>query len=114
MTSQERKSTPSYIQAARFASERPAGRAYNQIQDAIFLSPECDLSVYRLLLARDWLVAVIGIPPAEIIDRRIRQILSRGILSSLPDEIIQELQRRRSEATKLGPWVERHLQPPPD
>lgn len=114
MSGRESERQSSYLQAAQFTDERPAGRAYFQLQDAIFHSPESDLSVYRLLLARDWLVAVIGIPPAETLDRRIRHILSRGIPSSLPDEIVQELQRRRSEATKLGPWVERHLQPPPD
>src|SRR5687767_13390972 len=95
-----------YLKAARFTGERPAGRAYNQLQDAIFNSPACDLSVFRLLLSRDWHVAVIGDPPAETLDRRIRQILSRGTPASLPGQILDELYRRRTEATKLGTWVE--------
>ena len=113
MTSRESDHQPVYHQAALFSGEQPAGRAYNQLQDAIFRSPECDLSVYRLLLRRDWLVTVIGIPPAETLDWRIRQILSRGVPMMLPEEIVAALQQRRAEATRLGPWVERHQRPIP-
>src|SRR5215217_1628846 len=99
MTSQENESQPFYLQVARFSGERPAGRAYNQLQEAIFRSPACELSVYRMLLQRDWYVAVLGDPPAETLERRIRRVLSRGSSASLPEEILQELQRRRAEAT---------------
>jgi hypothetical protein len=101
-----------YLRVARFSDERPAGRAYNQLQDLIFRSPACDLSVYRLLLIRDWHVAVLGLPPTVMLERRIGQVLSRGIPSSLPEEVLLELQRRRMAATKIGPWVERHGAPP--
>jgi hypothetical protein len=100
-----------YLHVARFNGERPAGRAYTQLQNDIFRSPDCELSVFRLLLDRQWHVSVLGDPPAEILDRRIRRILSRGTPASLPEEIRQELQRRRTLATRISPWVERHLRP---
>src|SRR5215216_3595700 len=102
MSPKEHDSQPEYLQVARFSGEKPAGRAYNQLQDAIFHSPACDLSVYRLLLDRQWHVTVLGDPPAEMLERRIHQILSRGTSASLPEEILQELQRRRAEATRQG------------
>jgi len=111
MTSREHESLPSYLEVARFIGERPAGRAYHQLQDAIFRSPACDLSVFRLILDRQWQVAVLGSPPAELLDRRIRQILARGVPTSLPPEILTTLHRRRAEATRLGPWVEGHHRP---
>src|SRR5215216_6463232 len=113
MTSQENESQPFYLQVARFSGERPAGRAYNQLQDAIFRSPACELSVFRFILDRQWHVSVLGDPPAETLERRIRQVLSRGTPASLPEEILAELQRRRAEATRIGPWVERHQRPTP-
>src|SRR5215211_8550453 len=103
MTSQEHEGQPFYLRVARFSGERPAGRAYNQLQEAIFRSPGCDLSVYRMLLRRDWHVAVLGDPPAETLERRIRQVLSRGTPASLPKDVLAELQRRRAEATRIGP-----------
>src|SRR5215208_2533007 len=98
MTSQENDAQLFYLRVARFSGERPAGRAYNQLQDVIFRSPACELSVFRMLLQRDWHVAVLGDPPDDTLDRRIRQVLSRGTPASLPEEIFQELQQRRAEA----------------
>src|SRR5205823_3365672 len=103
MTSRERYSCPEYLQVARFSGEKPAGRAYNQLQEAIFHSSGCDLSVFRLILDRAWHVTVLGDPPDETLERRIRQVLSRGTAASLPEQILAELQRRRTEATRLGP-----------
>lgn len=113
MTSSEQERRPSYLQTARFAGERPAGRAYTQLQDAFFRSPGCDLSVFRLILDRQWHVSVLGDQPDETLERRIRRVLSRGTPASLPEEILAELQRRRAEATRIGPWVERHQRPTP-
>lgn len=113
MPSSEPEPEPSYLRVARFSGERPAGRAYHQLQDLIFCSPACDISVYRLLLIRDWHVAMLGLPPVETLERRISQVLARGIPASLPEEVLSELQRRRGEATKLRPWVERHVRPTP-
>jgi hypothetical protein len=98
-----------YLRAARFGGERPAGRAYNEAQELIFRDPGCELSVYRLQLDRTWHVAVLGEQPREDLEQRLQAILSRGEPASLPEEILRELARRRAQATKLGPWVERHL-----
>jgi len=106
MTSSEQEHPPHFLRVARFSGERPAGRAYNQLQEAIFRSPECELSVFRFVLEREWHVSVLGDPPAETLERRIRQVLSRGVPASLPEEILAELQRRRAAATEIGPWVE--------
>src|SRR5438046_2273341 len=54
MTSSEPNHQLPYFQVARFDSEKPAGRAYNQLQDAIFHSPACELSAFRLMLDRQW------------------------------------------------------------
>lgn len=112
MTSREQQPDAGYLRAARFSGERPAGRAYVQLQEAIFQAPACELSVFRLQLHRDWHVAVLGDPPAETLERRIRQVLARGTPASLPENILAALQRRRTEATRIGPWVERHVRPP--
>jgi hypothetical protein len=108
MSSKEQEDQPSYLKVARFSGERPARRAYNQLQDAIFRSPACELSVFRLILDRQWHVSVLGDQPDETLERRIRQVLSRGVPASLPEEILAELQRRRAAATEIGPWVEGH------
>lgn len=103
-----------YQRVARFFGERPAGRAYRQAQHAIFTAEGCDLSVFRLLLDRDWHVAVLGEPPPQELGQTLDRILSRGEPASLPPEIMQALVERRAAATKLGPWVERHIPPPKD
>ena|SRR6266540_4731657 len=100
-----------YYQAASFSGEAPAGRAYFQAQEVIFNDEGCDLSVYRLLLRRVWHIAVLGEQPRPDLEQRLRVILSQGQLTSLPEQVLQELQRRRAHATKLGPWVERHFRP---
>jgi hypothetical protein len=104
----------SYQRIARFAGEKPAGRAYTQAQHSIFTAEGCDLSVFRLLLGRDWHVAVLGDLPPQELSQQLDRILSRGVPATLPAEVMQALAERRAEATKLGPWVERHLIPPPE
>jgi hypothetical protein len=98
-----------YFKVARFTGERPAGRAYNQAQELIYRAPACGLSVYRLQLEASWHVAVVGEEPQRKLQRRLEDILSTGEPTTLPEEILRELERRRAQATKLGPWVERHL-----
>ena len=39
-----------YLQVAKFAGERPAGRAYEQAQETIYHGEPNELSVYRLTL----------------------------------------------------------------
>jgi hypothetical protein len=57
-----------YIQAARFRDERKAGRAYLRAQEALYRSPESDLSAYRFLLNRVSHVTVLGVPPPKKLD----------------------------------------------
>lgn len=115
MPSSEHESQPQYLQVARFSGEKPAGRAYRQAEELLFRSPDSELSAYRFHLSRVWHVAVLGDQPPEELDKRLQRILSRGEPTSLPEEILAELQRRRAEATRIGPWVERHSRPlPPD
>ena len=109
MTSREQQ--PEYLKVARFLGEKPAGRAYRQAEQLLYRRPDCDLSAFRFHLSRIWHVAILGDQPPEDIDRRLQTILSRGQPASLPEEILLELQRRRAQATKLGPWVERHTRP---
>ena len=100
-----------YYQAARFSGERPAGRAYARAQDLIYQEP-CDLSAYRFLLERSWHVAIVGEPPPAALERSLRRILTWGESTTLPDALLQQLWERRTQATKLAPWVELHERPP--
>lgn len=99
-----------YCQAARFAGERPAGRAYFQAQEAIFQA-ECDLSAYRLQLNRLWHVAVVGEPPPEDLDEQLRGILAAGEEVSLPSDVLRLLHERGMRARRRGPWSEGHYRP---
>jgi len=111
MTSPEQPPKSGYLQVARFLGKKPAGRAYRKAQDLLFATPDCELSAYRFHLDRTWHVAVLGDQPPEDLDRQLRTILSRGTPTSLPEEVLSELQRRRAQATTLGPWVEGHHRP---
>ena len=100
-----------YQRASRFAGERPAGRAYIDAQRVLYEAPESDLSVYRLQMNRLWYVAALGlVPPAPVL-QAIEQILDRGEPAELPAEVWDTLHGRRRQATRLGPWVERHRRP---
>ena len=100
---------PSYHHAARFSGERPARQAYNKAQGAIYgYEPDCDLSAYRLRINQVWHVAVVGTPPPDDLDEQLRAILSGAEALTLPPEMLAMLQKRRAEATQLGPWVEGH------
>jgi hypothetical protein len=72
-----------YYQAARFLTERSAGRAYFTTQDELFKT-ECDVSSYHLQRNQRWHVAVIGAQPSEKLDQRFRLILAAGEPASLP------------------------------
>jgi hypothetical protein len=100
-----------YVQAARFPSERQAGRAYFRVQEALYRRADCDLSAYRLLLNRIPHVTVLGLPPPEELDRTIRKILAAGEPTPLPPEVITTLLERRAEQIRFAPWIERHHRP---
>jgi hypothetical protein len=104
--SQEQPAEP-YLRAVRFSTEPPSQRAYERVQDAIFRAA-WDLSVYRFRLDQPWYVVVMGSPPPEPVDRRLRRLLAAGEPSELPEGILGFLRQRRDQMRRLGPWVERH------
>lgn len=109
--SREQEIAP-YSQTARYPADEPARRAYQATQDTIHDErARCDLSTYRFLLDRVWHVAVLGSPPPEPVDLRLRAILSSGEPVELPREVLGALTARREQARRFGPWVERHERP---
>ncbi len=103
---------PPYRQAARFAGEQPAGRAFHALQAAIFADATNDLSVYRLGISDRWYVAVLGLPPPPQLTDQLSALLARGESVELPPELWQALAERRRQAIRQAPWVERHFRPP--
>jgi hypothetical protein len=98
---------------ARFPTEASAGAAYLAAQAALYTAPEADVSVFRLQLNRVWHVAALGEqPPANLADQ-LTAILAAGEPVSLPTAVLAELARRRAQAMRQAPWVERHLRPIP-
>ena len=110
MSSSEHEPIPYYL-AARFAGERPAGRAYFRVQELIFATPEAHLSVFRFQLSRIYHVAILGENPDEELEQRLQRILAKGERVSLPTEVLKMLVERRAQATRQGPWLERHFRP---
>ena len=109
--SREHEPVP-YYRAARFAGERPAGVAYVQAQEAVYAAAGAvDVSVYRFQLDRIYHVAVLGQPPPPELDATLATILAAGEPATLPTPVLRQLAERRAEATKHGPWVQRHYRP---
>lgn len=100
-----------YYQAARFAGEQPAGQAYFQAHEAIYSTPESDLSVYRLQLNQIWHVAIIGDLPPEDLREKLQTILAAGEPAHLDPFVLKILKLRRDQANKQGSWVEGHYRP---
>src|ERR671912_709533 len=94
-----------YYRAARFRREAASLRAYQSLE-SLFFREECELSAYRFIWEQSWHVAALGTEPLPPLQERIERILSVGQLTSLPEELIRELARRRAQSTRLGPWVE--------
>lgn len=96
-----------YSVAAKFEDQHEAGRVYEAVQESIF-DAKCDLSVYRLQLNSVWHVAALGQTPPPGVNREIRDQMSKGELTRLPDAVVDALLERRAEANRIGPWVEGH------
>jgi hypothetical protein len=101
-----------YYQAARYPTKTAAGKAYTSIEQIIF-DEECDLSCYRYFVKSEkkWYVVVIGQKPPAQLHERFKTILitlARGEPTTLEESTITFLMERRTEQSKLGPWVERH------
>src|SRR5262249_25065194 len=100
-----------YHRAVRFPTESSAAGAYARIEDLLLRRAAVDLSVYRLLLDMLPHVIVLGSPPPERIEQRLRRALAGGEEVPLALDVLAILWRRREEARGLGPWVERHHRP---
>jgi hypothetical protein len=100
-----------YCLAARFKSETPAKLAYFSAQDLIFGDERADLSAYRFLLDQVSHVALVGKPPPDDLQKKLETLLSKGEPTSLPPDILQALNQRRTEAKNIAPWVEAHYRP---
>jgi hypothetical protein len=105
----EQNATP-YCLAAKFPSERAAGRVYFQIQRLID-SPDADLSAYRFQIQGVWHVAVVGDAPGKELADELEKWLSSGEAVELPGDALEFLFRRRAEQIRHGPWVEGHYRP---
>lgn len=99
-----------YHLASRFLGEVPAGRAYRRIRDMIYGSEQA-LSVFRIQLRTVYHVAVVGDPPPEPFERRLRRVLAAGLPVELPADILDVLYERRAVAQQEGSWVERRFPP---
>src|SRR3712207_4871143 len=82
---------PPYYLAARFAGQADAGQAYARVHEAMHAAQPCDLSGWRLQLARVWYVVLLGEAPPPDLDQRLRRILSRGELVALPPPLLARL-----------------------
>ncbi len=100
---------PPYLRAARFADEPHSRRAYTRAQQALYTTPQSDVSVYRLQLNRVWHLAALGELPPEELAEKLDAVFAAGEPAELPAEVLTFLMERRTQATRIGPWVERHV-----
>ena len=100
-----------YVRAARFAGERPAGRAYAALQQAIFTAAPNDLSAYRFQLDGVYHVAVVGVRPPPPLEERLTAILAAGEPAELPAMVQQTLLARRAQVAPHQTWWEGHYRP---
>jgi hypothetical protein len=102
---------PAYHKAARFGGEKPAAKAYFEVQEVIFNDAESELSAYRLMLNVTYHVAVLGEQPSQETDAGLTEILSQGQPATLPKEALAALNMRRLQMKQHGEWVEGHYRP---
>lgn len=99
----------SFYLAARFKNKAAAGAVYTPLQQIVFTEQDnCDLSVYRLKINEGWHVVVVGEKPSDALSLRLETLLTQGMLVTLRPDVLSYLQDRRTQATYLAPWVERH------
>ncbi len=99
-------SSPYYL-AVTFSQERRARQAYDQTQELLF-ETECELSAFCFYVGPTWYVAIVGEAPPPALETQFKHLLRRGESTTLPPDVIEQLQQRRAQATQIGPWVERH------
>ena len=110
-SNEQRETEPTaYYRVAKYRNEPLAGRAYFRAQHIIY-ETQADLSVFRFQLSQIYHVALIGEEPPPELNRRIERLLSGGETVQLDANILDMLRQRRTEAIKIGPWVEGHFRP---
>ncbi|MDP9314311.1 MAG: hypothetical protein M3R24_26095 [Chloroflexota bacterium] len=115
--SQERLESHPYYVAARYPSDKASEKPYRQTRNYLYAHEDVQLSVFRFQLGRqgsnrlDWHVAVVGMQPEAHHEREVRRRLQAGQAVTLPEEVVGAMYRRRVEASRQGPWVERHHKP---
>jgi len=102
--------SPPYYLAVSFHQERRARQAYDQAQ-ALLFEQECELSAFRFYVGPTWYVAIVGEAPSSALEEQLNRLLRRGEPATLPPEVLEQLNARRTRATKIGPWIERHYRP---
>jgi hypothetical protein len=105
--------TPPYLRTARFPTEPQSNRAYTRAQRALYQAPTSDVSVFRLRLNSDWHLAALGASPPPNLADQFDAIFAAGEPATLPPEVVAMLMQRRAQATRIAPWVERHVRPVP-
>ncbi len=106
---------PIYYLASRFKTKQEAAVPYYAVQEAIkkyagFLN----LSAYRFKRQWEepsdnvWYVLVLGRTPQDAVHQRLTEALSVGEMTTIPDQALLELAKRRIEQSKHGSWVEAH------
>ena len=111
-----------FLYASRFDSKKTSQAPYDTIQE-IVRTQDVDLSVFRLIqnwpesMSKDppsekkWYVVALGIAPSEPLLQRVRDAIERGEVVDLPDEVVEEMARRRAKETAKRPYSEIHRQP---
>jgi hypothetical protein len=99
-----------YYLAVSFQQERRARQAYDQAQDLLF-KEACELSAFRFYVGPTWYMTIVGETSPTELETQLKHLLRRGDPTTLPPDVIEQLQQRRAAATKLGPWVEKHYRP---
>ncbi len=96
-----------YYKAASYASDQSAYAAYSQLESKIFKA-QCDLSTYRIRFANVPHVVVLGEQAPEDLHQDIEAILANGGGSALPAAVVNTLVQRRTQAKRVGSWIEGH------
>ena len=99
-----------YCLAVSYQQERRSRQAYDQAQ-ALLFNEACELSAFRFYVGPTWYVAIIGEAPSPDLEIQLKHLLRRGEATTLSSAVIDQLQRRRAQATQLRPWVEGHYRP---
>lgn len=104
-----------YYLASRFKTKEEAAIPYNAVQESIGkYKGFANLSAYRFKRQweepsdKPWYVLVLGRKPPDELHQRLTEALSSGEKTTVPDQALIELAKRRIEQSKHGSWVEAH------